>query len=54
MDILNLMKERRSIRKFQDKQIDREDLEKLSRQGYMRQMQEADNGQRLLLCIIKN
>lgn len=33
MDILELMKKRRSIRKYQDKQIDREDLEKIIEAG---------------------
>ena len=54
MDVLDLMKKRRSIRKYQDRQIDREDLEKSSRQVYMHQMQEAGRGQELLLSITKN
>lgn len=33
MDILDLMKKRRSIRKYQDKQIDRKDLEKIIEVG---------------------
>lgn len=33
MDILDIMKERRSIRKYQDKQISREDLEKIIEAG---------------------
>lgn len=33
MDILELMKKRRSIRKYQDKQIDRKDLEKIIEAG---------------------
>ena len=33
MDILDVMKERRSIRKYQDKQISREDLEKIIEAG---------------------
>ena len=33
MDILDLMKERRTIRKYQDKQIPKEDLEKIIEAG---------------------
>lgn len=33
VDVLDLMKERRSIRKYQDRQIDREDLEKIIEAG---------------------
>lgn len=54
MDILELMKKRRSIRKYQDKQIDRKDLEKIIEAGLYAQMQEAGRGQGLLLSIIKN
>lgn len=33
MDLLELMKSRRTIRKFQDKQIPKEDLEKIIEAG---------------------
>ncbi len=52
MDILNLMKERRSIRKFQDKQIDREDLEKIIEAGLY--APNAGGGQRTKIVAVHN
>ena len=54
MDILSLMKERRSIRKYQDKQIDREDLEKIIEAGLYAPNAGGGRGQRLLLSTTKN
>ena len=52
MDILNLMKERRSIRKFQDKQIDREDLKKIIEAGLY--APNAGGGQRAKIVAVHN
>lgn len=52
MDILNLMKERRSIRKFQDKQIEREDLEKIIEAGLY--APNAGGGQRTKIVAVHN
>ncbi len=52
MDILNLMKERRSIRKFQDKQIDRDDLEKIIEAGLY--APNAGGGQRTKIVAVHN
>ena len=41
MDILTLMKERRSIRKYQDKQVPRELVDKIVDQGFMPRTPEA-------------
>lgn len=52
MDILDVMKERRSIRKYQDKQIDREDLEKILEAGLY--APNAGSGQRARIVAIHN
>ena len=52
MDILRLMKERRSIRKYQDKQIDREDLEKIIEAGLY--APNAGGGQRARIVAVYN
>ena len=52
MDILSLMKERRSIRKYQDKQIDREDLEKIIEAGLY--APNAGGGQRARIVAVHN
>lgn len=52
MDILDLMKERRSIRKFQDKQIDRKDLEKIIEAGLY--APNAGGGQRARIVAVHN
>ncbi|MDE5780892.1 MAG: nitroreductase family protein [Lachnospiraceae bacterium] len=52
MDILNLMKERRSIRKYQDRQIDREDLEKIIEAGLY--APNAGGGQRARIVSVHN
>ena len=50
MDILDIMKERRSIRKYQDKQIDREDLEKIIEAGLY--APNAGGGQRARIVAV--
>lgn len=52
MDILELMKKRRSIRKYQDKQIDREDLEKIIEAGLY--APNAGGGQRARIVAVQN
>ena len=52
MEILELMKERRSIRKYQDKQIDREDLEKIIEAGLY--APNAGGGQRARIVAVHN
>ncbi|MDE7250342.1 MAG: nitroreductase family protein, partial [Lachnospiraceae bacterium] len=52
MDILDLMKERRSIRKYQDRQIDREDLEKIIEAGLY--APNAGGGQRARIVAVHN
>lgn len=52
MDILNLMKERRSIRKYQNKQIEREDLEKIIEAGLY--APNAGGGQRARIVAVHN
>ena len=52
MDILNLMKERRSIRKFQDKQIEKKDLEKIIEAGLY--APNAGGGQRTKIVAVHN
>ena len=52
MDILDVMKERRSIRKYQDKQIDREDLEKIIEAGLY--APNAGGGQRAKIVAVHN
>ncbi len=52
MDILGLMKKRRSIRKYQDRQIDREDLEKIIEAGLY--APNAGGGQRTKIVAIHN
>lgn len=52
MDILSLMKERRSIRKYQNKQIDREDLEKIIEAGLY--APNAGGGQRARIVAVHN
>ena len=52
MDVLNLMKERRSIRKYQNRQIDREDLEKIIEAGLY--APNAGGGQRARIVAVHN
>jgi len=52
MDILNLMKKRRSVRKYQDKQISREDLEKIIEAGLY--APNAGGGQRARIVAVHN
>ncbi len=52
MDVLDLMKERRSIRKYQDRQIDKEDLEKIIEAGLY--APNAGGGQRARIVAILN
>ncbi|MBD5096036.1 MAG: nitroreductase family protein [Lachnospiraceae bacterium] len=52
MDILELMKERRSIRKYQDRQIDREALEKIIEAGLY--APNAGGGQRAKIVAVHN
>ena len=52
MDILKLMKERRSIRRYQDRQIDREDLEKIIEAGLY--APNAGGGQRARIVAVHN
>lgn len=52
MDILDLMKERRSIRKYQDRQISREDLEKIIEAGLY--APNAGGGQRARIVAVHN
>lgn len=52
MDILELMKERRSIRKYQDRQIDRTDLEKIIAAGLY--APNAGGGQRARIVAVHN
>ena len=52
MDILKLMKELRSIRKYQDKQISREDLEKIIEAGLY--APNAGGGQRAKIVAVHN
>lgn len=52
MDILNVMKKRRSIRKYQDNQIGREDLEKIIEAGLY--APNAGGGQRARIVAVHN
>lgn len=52
MDMLDVMKERRSIRKYQDKQIGREDLEKIIEAGLY--APNAGGGQRARIVAVHN
>jgi len=52
LDILDLMKERRSIRKYQDRQIRREDLEKIIEAGLY--APNAGGGQRARIVAVHN
>ena len=52
MDILDIMKERRSIRKYQDRQIDREALEKIIEAGLY--APNAGGGQRTRIVAVHN
>ena len=52
MDVLDLMKERRSIRKYQDKQIGKEDLEKIIEAGLY--APNAGGGQRTRIVAVHN
>ena len=54
MELLELIKHRRSIRKYQDKQISRTDLEKSLKREPMRQMQEAASGASLSAFAIRS
>ena len=50
MDIMDVMKKRRSIRKYQDKQIDRKDLEKIIEAGLY--APNAGGGQRARIVAV--
>ena len=52
MELFDLMKYRRSIRKYQDKQVPREVLEKVMEAGLY--APSAGGGQRTLLCALRN
>ncbi len=52
MELLKLMKYRRSIRKYQDRQIDRDDLQKIMEAGLY--APNAGGGQRTFICAIHN
>lgn len=52
MDILDLMKKRRSIRKYQDRQIDRKDLEKIIEAGLY--APNAGGGQRARIVAVRD
>lgn len=52
MDLFELIKYRRSIRKYQDKQIDRNDLEKIIEAGLY--APNAGGGQRAIICALHN
>lgn len=52
MDILDIIKERRSIRKYQEKQIGREDLEKIIEAGLY--APNAGGGQRARIVAVRN
>ncbi len=52
MELLDLMKYRRSIRKYQDRQIDRKDLQKIIEAGIY--APNAGGGQRTIICGICN
>lgn len=52
MDLLELMKYRRSIRKYEDKQIERGDLEKIIEAGLY--APNAGGGQRAIICALHN
>ena len=52
MDVLELMKYRRSIRKYEDKQISRADLEKIMEAGLY--APNAGGGQRARICALYN
>lgn len=52
MALLELMKRRRSIRKYEDRQIDREDLEKILQAGMF--APSAGNGQRSMIVAVRN
>ena len=52
MDVLELMKYRRSIRKYEDKQISRADLEKIMEAGLY--APNAGGGQRAMICALYN
>lgn len=52
MDLFELIKYRRSIRKYQNKQIDRSDLEKIMEAGLY--APNAGGGQRAIICALHN
>ena len=52
MELLELMKYRRSIRKYEDKQISREDLEKVIDAGLF--APNAGGGQRSMIVAVRN
>lgn len=52
MELLELMRHRRSIRKYQEKQIRREDLRKIIEAGLY--APSAGGGQRTLICAVRN
>lgn len=52
MELLELMKHRRSIRRYEDRQISREDLEKVIRAGLF--APSAGGGQRSLIAAVYN
>lgn len=50
MEFFDLVKRRRSIRKYQDRQIERGDLEKSFRRGFARPMPAADSARSSSQC----
>lgn len=54
MDLFELIKYRRSIRKYQDKQIDRNKLEQIIEAGLYAPTPAAGSGLLFAPCIIKN
>ena len=52
MELLELMKHRRSIRKYEDRQVDRADLEKVVEAGLF--APSAGNGQRSMIVAVRN
>ncbi len=52
MELLELMKYRRSIRKYEDRQIEKEDLEKVIQAGMF--APSAGNGQRSMIVAVRN
>lgn len=54
MELMDIIKARHSIRKYTEKQISRDDLEKFWKQEILHQMQAAGREACWLLYIIRN